>query len=273
MKKKDIYTLKDGSPCDWSVSQLCGILDKPQLVPWAAKMTALAVVAEWKPGVAYSASQIEHICMEAKKAHRAVKDYAGDLGTRIHLIVGAYVEGQLMPDGVPDPAERKSLENFIKVTQGWEWLGSEITLTSEEHRYGGTADAIARIHGVIHIIDFKTSNSVYPTYTMQCALYAKGTPNDPSLQEAWSQIKEARILHWNKEFLTWESLERNIEEQYPYIPAFVACAAWKKRFETRSYATAKDDVIKVSPAGETTFRSEASPVTPPSPPASSIFIA
>lgn len=272
-KKRDIYTLKDGSPCDWSVSQLCGILDKPQLVPWAAKMTAQAVASAWQPGVAYSASQIEEICMEAKKAHRVAKDSAGDLGTRVHLIVGAYVEGQLMPDGISDPGEKKSLENFIRVTQGWEWLGSEITLVSEEHRYGGTADAIARINGVVHMIDFKTSNSVYPTYSMQCALYAKGTPDDPALQAVWKEIKEARILHWNKEFFTWEVLERNIEEQYPYIPAFVACAAWKKRFETKSYATPKDDAIKVSPAGDTTFRSDAAPVIEQYKPAASVFIA
>lgn len=272
-KKRDVYTLKDGTPCDYSVSQLCGILDKPQLVPWAAKMTAQAVAAAWQPGVPYTAQQIESICKEAKSAHRVAKDTAGDLGTRVHQIVGAYIEGQLMPDGVPDPSERKSLENFIKVTDGWEWLGSEVTLTNERFRYGGTADGLARLpSGMIILPDFKTSNSVYPTYSMQCALYAKGTPDDPRLHEYWAQIKEARILHWDKEFLTWEVLERNIEEQYAYIPAFVMCAQWKRKFETKSYAV-KDDAIKVSPAGETTFRSEGVPAVEAAVPAASIFIA
>lgn len=272
-KKRDVYTLKDGSPCDFSVSQLCGILDKPQLVPWAAKMTAQAVADAWKPGVPYTATQIEQICMEAKSAHRVAKDTAGDLGTRVHQIVGAYIEGQLTPDGVPDPSERKSLENFIKVTDGWEWLGSEITLVHEEYRYGGTADGLARLpSGMIVLPDFKTSNSVYATYTMQCALYAKGTPDDPRLHEYWKQIREGRILHWNKEFLTWEVLERNLEEQYPFIPAFVECARWKRRFETKSYAK-KEDAIKVSESGDTTFRSNASVSIPPSPPASQVFIA
>lgn len=271
-KKRDIYTLKDGQPCEFSVSQLCGILDKPQLVPWAAKMTAQAIADAWQPGVAYSASQIEQICMNAKSAHRVAKDTAGDLGTRVHQIVGAYIEGQLMPDGVPDASERKSLENFMKVTQGWEWLGSEITLVHEEHRYGGTADAIARINDVVHMIDFKTSNSIYPTYTMQCALYAAATPDDPALREAWSQIKEARILHWDKEFFSWEVLERNITEQMPFIPAFVQCAQWKRRFETKSYAK-KEEAIKVSESGDTTFRSDAPPSIPSSAPAKQVFIA
>lgn len=272
-KKRDVYTLKDGTPCDYSVSQLCGILDKPQLVPWAAKMTAQAVIDTWKPGVAYTATQIEQICIEAKGAHRRAKDTAGDLGTRVHQIVGAYIEGQLMPDGVPDLSERKSLENFIRVTDGWEWLGSEITLVSEEHRYGGTADGLARLpSGMIVLPDFKTSNSVYPTYSMQCALYAKGTPDDPRLWDLWKQIKEARILHWDKEFLSWEVLERNIEEQYPFIPAFVACAQWKKKFETKSYST-KEDAIKVSPSGDTTFRSDAPVLVIPNGPAKQVFIA
>ena len=271
-KKKDSYVLKDGTICDLSVSQLCGILDKPQLVPWAAKMTAQAVADAWKPGVAYTATQIEQICMEAKGAHRRKKDTAGDIGTEIHLIVGMYAEGQLSPEAVQDPFKRKGLENFMKATDGWEWLGSEITLVHEEHRYGGTADGIARLpSGMIVLVDFKTSNNVYPTYTMQCALYAAATPDDPRLHEYWKQIEEARIIHYNKEFNTWETLERNIKEQYPFIPAFVQCARWKKKFETRSYST-KDDAIKVSPTGDTTFRSEAAPTVPQAAPAITVFI-
>lgn len=281
-KKRDVYTLKDGSPCDCSVSQLCGILDKPQLVPWAAKVTAQAIADALKPGTPYTAAQIEDICMEGKKAHRVVKDTAGDLGTRVHKIVGAYIEGQLMPDGIADPNERKSLENFIKVTEGWEWLGSEIVVVHERFRYGGTADGIARLpDGTIVIADFKTSNSVYATYTMQCALYAAAAPvanmmyptKKETLWDFWRQIKEARILHWDKEFFSWEVLERNIAEQMEYIPAFVACAQWKRKFETRSYAAPKEEAIKVSPSGDTTFRSDAPVSIPPSAPAKQVFIA
>lgn len=275
--------MSNGEPVtDGSVSELCGILDKPALVPWAAKKVAESVAEYWKPGIAYDAQHIELAIMDAKKAPMRAKDTAGDIGTRAHLIVGAYVEGQLKPEHIEDPRERRCLENFIRVTEGWEWLGSEITLVNEwseckcrVHQrdendayarivgavcpdcggvyrlcgYGGTADAIARINGVVHMIDFKTSNSVQATYTLQCALYAAAQPvgDGIPLRAVWKEIKEARILHFDKTLLTWESLERNIQEQYEYIPHFIWCRRWKKRFEQKSYSTYGDKKVEVTP--------------------------
>lgn len=283
-KKRDIYVMSNGQPVtEGSVSELCGILDKPALVPWAAKMTVQAVAELWLPGKAYDKGYIEYSLNESKNAHRRKKDTAGDIGTEVHLIVGAYVEGQLKPEDITDASKRRALENFIKTTEGWEWLGSEITIVGEwlecsaghtfkshdammENEecpqcvyttpkrptlrlfgYGGTADALARINGDIHLIDFKTSNSVQATYSMQCALYAYATPvgDGAHLADLWKEIKEARILHFNKEFLTWESLERNIAEHRPFIPHFIGCRRWKKRFEQNSWSTHGDKPIEV----------------------------
>lgn len=272
-KKRDIYVMSNRQPVtEGSVSELCGVLDKPALVPWAAKKTVEAVAELWRPDQAYNAKYIEMALNEAKNGWRVNRDTAGDIGTEIHLIVGAYVEGQLKPETVQNLAHRAGLENFIKVTAGWEWLGSEITLISEwcecdgypsvyckrdKHTesplsscpklrgYGGTADAIARVNGKVLLIDFKTSNSVQPTYSMQCALYAAATPVGDAAQLApvWRQIEEARILHFHKELLSWECLERNIEEHKPYIQHFIGCRRWKKRFENKSYSTHGDSIV------------------------------
>lgn len=281
-KKRDIYIMSNGQPVtEGSVSQLCGILDKPALVPWAAKMTVQAVAEHWLPGKAYDKQYIEYALQESKNAHRRKKDTAGDVGTDWHTLVGAYVEGQLLWDELPEgSAERKALQNFAIVTKDWEWLGSEITLIKEwlecpvghtfqsdnaymEHSectqcvyqdpknnklrlygYGGTADAIARVNGKILLIDFKTSNSVQATYSMQCALYAEATPvgDSAALAQVWREIEEARILHFHKELLTWECLERNIKEHVPYIPHFIGCRRWAKRFDTQSWSTKGDKV-------------------------------
>jgi hypothetical protein len=224
-----------------------------------------AVAAFWIPDKPHTKQYIELALQESKRAHRVKKDTAGDIGTEVHSIVGAYVEGQLLPRDIEHPEKRKALENFMKVTGGWEWLGSEIVVINEwEERdkdtgevslfgYGGTADAIARLpDGKIYLIDFKTSNHISATYSMQCALYAAATPTnyEKGMVDAWRQISEARILHFNKEFLTWECLERNISEQMPYIPHFIGCRRWKKKFDQPNYSAYKDSKTQVKEEGE-----------------------
>lgn len=273
-KKRDIYNMSNGQPVtDGSVSQLCGVLDKPGLVWWAAKEACKDVAAQWKPGTPYEKQYIETVLAGAQKAHARKKDTAGDIGTRVHQIVGAYVEGQLLPEHIDDARERRSLENFMKVTQGWEWLGSEITVINEWWEcggclpgmdccsdspdgcpqrklcgYGGTADALARRNGKIILPDFKTSNSVQATYSMQCALYAEATPVGGSahLADLWREITEAAILHFDKELLTWEVLERSIKEHVPYIQHFIGCRRWVKKFEQSSYSDYQKKPVEIT---------------------------
>lgn len=280
-KKRDIYTMSNGQPVtEGSVSELCGVLDKPFLVPWAAKKAVEAVAGYWKPGQTYTEEYITLALQDSKNAHRKYKDTAADIGTRAHLIVGAYVEGQLLPEHIKDPSERRCLENFMRVTEGWKWLGSEITLINEwwecpecgvqmrsEYNgfpppngracflhctqlqplvlrgYGGTADGFAQLPNGMYILpDFKTSNFISPTYSMQCCLYADAKPvgDNAHLRGLWKMIQEARILHFDKELLTWEVLERNITEQRPYVQHFIGCRRWTKKFNSQSLSTFKD---------------------------------
>ena len=262
MKKRDIYTMSNGQPVtEGSVSTICGVIDKPFLVPWAAKKAVEAVAGYWKPGQAYTEEYITLALQDSKNAHRKFKDTAADIGTRAHLIVGAYVEGQLLPEHIKDPSERRCLENFMKTTHGWEWLGSEITLINEWcdcgkkkpcadlskcpklRGYGGTADGFARLPSGMYVLpDFKTSNFIADVYSMQCCLYAEATPVGEAAHLAglWKNIEEARILHFDKELLTWECLERNINEQRPYVKSFIGCNQWRRRFENKSHSTFRD---------------------------------
>lgn len=320
--------MSNGKPCtEGSVSELSNsLLAMPWLAPWAAKMVVhdlggkeiypqdVQAAGLWQAGRAYSSREIGMLLQEAKGAHRRRKDTAGDIGTRVHKIVGAYVEGQLQPDQVKDPAERRSLENFIKVTSDWEWLGSEITLTNEwlecsvcheRHRaalmcdddemgysegdhcemegctgtlvmygYGGTSDGLARIKssGMIILPDFKTSNHIAATYDVQCMLYAESMPTGDSagLGVLWRQIKETRIVHFDKELLTWEVLERSIDAHRPYLWHFVGCARWKKRFDKPSYSTKSE--TSLSTDSEFVVESSIPPTVQQDAPATDIFI-
>lgn len=319
-KKRDVYLMSNGQPCtEGSVSEISnGLLEKPYLVPWAAKVTVQALGGReifpgdtdepglWQPGKAYEKWYIAGALQEAKGAPRRKKDTAGDIGTRIHKIVGAYVEGQLMPDDVRLDDEKRGLENFIKVTKDWKWHGSEVTVINEwiecgcgkyciqlwepgmEGKncisckqplrlcgYGGTADGLAEIvtSGMMILPDFKTSNQIAATYSVQCMMYAEGTPvgDAAHLKELWKLIKETRILHFDKELLTWEVLERSIDEHRPYLQHFIGCNRWRKRFDKPSYSTAGEKTVIITP-GNVSIDSSASPVFEPSAPAPSIFI-
>ncbi len=48
----------------------------------------------------------------------------------------------------------------------------EMQMVSEDYRYGGTFDGIGLMDGKHSLIDFKTSNSLYPEYLIQLAAYA-----------------------------------------------------------------------------------------------------
>ncbi len=240
MKKRDIY--KSGDTKIPSVTTIIGAaINKPFLVPWASKMAVERVREMWTADTPHDQALIDAILEEAKGAHRKKLTDAGEFGSNIHSLVGAYVEGQLSLDMVGDPNEHKSLENFIKVTEGWEWLGSEQVVVHDNNTwadsindpksdclpYGGTADAIARLpSGETVIVDFKTSTGVYPEMSLQIAMYAYAQPVDERLRETWSQITDGRILHFNKERLTWEVLERDIKSHYPFIPHFRQVYEW-----------------------------------------------
>jgi hypothetical protein len=229
-KKRNVYVTKSGIRVP-GVTSITGILEKPALLPWAAKMATEHVAKFWKPGKQYEKETIECVLQDAKVAHRTKKQDAADFGSDVHALVESYIGGQLTPEQVMDEQQRRALENFIKVTEGWKWLGAEIILIHEELLYGGTADGLAVLpNGMTVITDTKTSSGVYPEFDLQVAMYAFATPVNSALHTAWKQIKEARILHFDKERITWEVLERDISSQFPFIPHFRQCYEWKRQF-------------------------------------------
>lgn len=205
-KKRDLYAA-DGHPVQ-GVTTIIGKLDKPQLVGWAAKEATLFVAKYWEAGKPYDAEYIGAVLHNAKGAHRAKKEKAGDVGTDIHALCEAYKGGQLKPEDVPEePSElgeeagyrRKALVNYAKVTAGWIWLGAEIVviytpmadangIINYDLAYGGTADGLAFIptaplppfgqmpQGLVILEDTKTSGGVYATHGLQCGFYAMARP-------------------------------------------------------------------------------------------------
>jgi hypothetical protein len=104
---------------------------------------------------------------------------AADIGTLAHAMVEASIKGEA-PESVFNGA---AAEDCAKATNAFneylEWaaqtdvkiIAQEMHLVSEEYRFGGTPDAIGMIGNSLCLLDWKTSNAVYPDHAIQLAAY------------------------------------------------------------------------------------------------------
>lgn len=122
------------------------------------------------------------------KDYRTVRDEAASAGTVAHAMVEAHLRGQseISTNATPEvyalarnafvQFREWSLQTSLKV------IATETPLISKVHKFGGTLDAVA-IQGETSILDWKSSNSVYPEYMAQIAAYGllwnENNPDNP----------------------------------------------------------------------------------------------
>jgi hypothetical protein len=109
--------------------------------------------------------------------YRKVRDDAANAGTFAHLMVEADIRNTPQPtrEGQDEDQYNKALSAYGAYL---EWRTqtqlkpdqTEVSLTCECHRYGGTLDTIM-VQGKRSLGDWKTSNSVYPEYLIQLSAY------------------------------------------------------------------------------------------------------
>jgi hypothetical protein len=106
-------------------------------------------------------------------------EVACDIGTFAHAMVEQHIKG-LESDAVLDTAPqdlRDRICNAFGEYLEWEqqtrvkFIAQEIPLVSELYRFGGCPDAIGIINDKRCLIDWKTSNGVYPDHLIQLAAY------------------------------------------------------------------------------------------------------
>lgn len=164
-----------------SVTNVLGVLNKPALPRWAAK-----VVAEQAVAMRDSLPNLEPA--EAvdllKGAPWRSSGRAANRGTTVH----AYLEARLK--GLePELLDGEALK-YRKAAEGWldEWqpevLATELTVF--DARYAGTGDLWCKVDGEVRIVDFKTSKAIYPEAALQlAALYGAGLTVDGTAPHYW----------------------------------------------------------------------------------------
>ena len=195
-------------------------LAKPQLVSWAARMSAEYAVKQWD-----ELSELPDWEKVAKirDAHVQVADKAADIGDVVHDLIDAWNKG----DPYPDPRLPRQIDGFVNsfvkfmTERRPEFIESEVTLWSRTYDYAGTADWIAVIGGRVILGDNKTGKRVYDEVGLQLAALANADfiIREDGSEEPLPVIEGLAALHLRpRSYRLVEVLDR--EECFR---AFLAC--------------------------------------------------
>ncbi len=132
------------------VTSILGIIAKPQLLYWYGK--------------------------NGTAKCKAIISESQEIGTRVHK----YIEN-ILRSGQLD-LENETNANVVKALMAFQdWRKSnrlepeklEYTVYSRKHGYAGTMDYLGLCNNKLVIMDWKTSNAIYPESRLQVAAYAK----------------------------------------------------------------------------------------------------
>jgi len=160
--------LLDGSRIP-GVTTVIGILDKPALVNWAARESAIYADENWEKLAAMrSGDRIEAITKARFQKNRA----AIVKGNRIHALGAKLASGET----VDVPLEiRTQVSAYARFLDEWELevVATETPVCNTEYCYGGTFDLITRSPRLgMSLADIKTGSGVYDEVGLQLNAYA-----------------------------------------------------------------------------------------------------
>lgn len=180
------------------ILDVIGSKDKTNMLMGWAKKQALLKVAEHirtfsGKQLIVDESWIESVRKSAWKRDKELLKEAGDLGTKIHSAIDSYIDGK---EPILDDSTKQGYDNFLS------WIAkSEIKLikgdtfvASLAMGYGGAMDALGEHNGKLVLLDWKTSNSLRETYSIQAAAYAM------AFEETFSKpIDSAYVVRFGKD--------------------------------------------------------------------------
>jgi hypothetical protein len=150
---------------DWpSVTQIVGVIAKPQLMAWYAKVGTEEV--------------------------KRVLNSTGDLGSEVHAEIYSRFNGTVPDIPITVVATKMAdsfFEKFVKPFKV-EPIELEKKVINTEHRYHGTFDGIVKVTGLFTglgyyngpiLADWKTSSGIYDTMGIQLGGYWKASTTPP----------------------------------------------------------------------------------------------
>lgn len=224
-----------------SVTTICGLMDKPFLVEWAAREAAteaaLAVAGEDKLD-----ERTVLACIEVgRKKPRELRTHGADVGTAVHdrikmMIVEGWEpeveDGEEWNDGgIEADLAMDAFINWWREAYegGWRVEFCERIVVHPSGLYVGTPDLLLQRDGERMLVDFKTSNqsednplAIYPEYFFQVAAYRRAIMDSPEYEA--SAIDRAQILALGKNGALGIT-ELSVDDLEEYFSAFTSLAS------------------------------------------------
>ncbi|MFF4531454.1 hypothetical protein ACFY1P_19560 [Streptomyces sp. NPDC001407] len=209
------------------VTSVVGMLPKPFLMFWAAKMTAELAV-DSLPFVAQMAERDRQGAVDyLKGASRRYTKMRADVGSDAHDLFERMIRGECVGSVHPDLAPyRDNFAAFLKAVNP-RLERAEDVAWSDAHGYAGSFDAVLTVwldedgnptpdrSGTPHLLmaDWKTSKATYPDVALQMSAYANAdriiSPDGAS--EPMPEFDGAAVLHITPEL--WEFKPVRVDEE------------------------------------------------------------
>jgi hypothetical protein len=127
--------------------------------------TILQVIA--KPGLMYFYGKHGIEGAEEKKME------AADIGTLAHQTIEKILKREITSMSQGDEMVKEPVKAFFdwREKNKFKPIKMEMTVHSKKHKYAGTLDAVGYLRDKLAVIDFKTSNKIWPEYALQIAAY------------------------------------------------------------------------------------------------------
>lgn len=194
-----------------SVTTIIGLLNKPQLVPWANMMGF-------------------------KKINTTkLLENSAQMGTAIHYTIERLCKHKPTSLKDLDMYHKKKIKTGVKSFKVWykdkkpAIIENELRLQCDE--FGGTIDCICKIDDEIYMVDFKTSKQAYATYFLQLAGY-----NYLCKENGYRRIDKVAILVLNKDNIGYKFkiMDTDYLEEF-YEPVFLLLLEVYKKWKDVLY--------------------------------------
>jgi len=219
-----------------SVTSIAGLLDKSQfLIPWAINLDFSWLkkeLEEFKDQVDKIA--LDRLLEEASRQHTIKKEAAADTGTTIHEFAEKFGKFKMGLCDCPEISSEMPIEvkNGIKAFLGWfndnhvEFIDVERVVYSKKNKYVGLLDAVAKVNGVLTIIDYKSSKYIYNEHLYQVSAYQAAYNEESPRGEI---IENCIILKFGKEDGLLEVRSISFEDNCKNFNSFLGLLAVKNR--------------------------------------------
>jgi hypothetical protein len=192
---------------------------------------------------------------------QAIKKASGDKGSKVHDAISAILRGEEVRidskflNRSTEQMEELTLDecdcvlpfvNWYKETKP-ETIAYDVTVFSDKYGYAGTIDYLCRIDGKVYIVDFKTSQQVWPEYELQVSAYKKPIELAETSIEGFTEIGNIHLAILQLGYRRNKTGYKFTEVQDQFDLFLAARQIWAKECDGQE-PKRKDYPIVLSPA-------------------------